>query len=175
MEISVDTSDLLKWARYLDTVATKTGPAAAKALNFIGDSIINKTITYLEESTGLEPEDIRRLITVKAATANDPTWEMDATATAPPSLDWSRPWDKGEAIDDAFTLVKIVTMDDDLVCEKCQQAQDDGPYTLEEAMAMLPIHPHCRCVMQPFSSLRRLPVTFGKLGAAPELFTVKQL
>jgi hypothetical protein len=79
---------------------------------------------------------------------------MDTSAIAPPSLDWSRPWDKRD-IDtfDQDAMVKVVTMGDDDVCEKCQQAADDSPYTLEEVYQIRHdtggdgclIHQNCRC------------------------------
>ena len=73
-------------------------------------------------------------------------------------------------------LVKIVTMEDELVCQACEDAADDSPYTLEEAQAKLPIHPNCRCLLQPFESTRRLPVQFGKGEAAGvQKLTLKEL
>jgi len=42
-------------------------------------------------------------------------------------------------------LVNVVTAGDDLVCEECQDIADDSPYELDEAMALLPAHPQCRC------------------------------
>jgi len=105
---------------------------------------------------------------------------MDASSIAPPSLDWSRPWatrddDAGNAFDQQ-TLVNIVTMGDEVVCEKCEEAATLSPYTLMDARQQLPIHPNCRCVLQTWSSFRRLPVQFGQPGAAPpQMMTMKQL
>lgn len=41
------------------------------------------------------------------------------------------------------------TARDDRVCQECQDAAERGPYTLEEARGMLPLHPNCRCAWIP--------------------------
>lgn len=43
-------------------------------------------------------------------------------------------------------LINIATAGDELVCDDCEEASDDGPYTIDEAEGLLPIHPNCRCV-----------------------------
>lgn len=41
------------------------------------------------------------------------------------------------------------TADDGLVCELCEAAAENGPYTLDEAHGMIPLHPNCRCAFIP--------------------------
>jgi hypothetical protein len=180
MDVTIEAEDLLKWARYFDEMPAKIKPAMAHALNYIGDQIVDKTVRYIADTTGLDPEDVRGMIVVSRATPNNWEWSMDASVVAPPSLDWSRPWDsRSSSTADPFaqqTLVKVVTMEDEAVCQRCQDAAEDSPYTLEQAQALLPVHPHCRCLLQPYSSHRRLPVTFGQAGATPpELHTARQI
>ena len=50
-------------------------------------------------------------------------------------------------------LVNILTAGDDLVCQECEDAALDGPYSLDEADELLPLHPHCRCVPIPASDV----------------------
>ena len=38
-----------------------------------------------------------------------------------------------------------LTAGDDQVCQECQDAASNGPYTLEQAHGMIPLHPNCRC------------------------------
>ncbi len=45
--------------------------------------------------------------------------------------------------------VEIITVGDSLVCDDCIDLQDNNPYTLEEAMNLLPVHPNCRCSYGP--------------------------
>ena len=41
--------------------------------------------------------------------------------------------------------VVINTSHDGLVCDYCIALEEDNPYTLQEAMKLLPAHPNCRC------------------------------
>ena len=43
----------------------------------------------------------------------------------------------------------LLTAGDDLVCSECQEMADAGPYTIEEARGILPIHPNDRCCWGP--------------------------
>lgn len=42
-----------------------------------------------------------------------------------------------------------LTAGDHRVCDQCQEAEDEGPYTIEEAEGMIPLHPQCRCIWLP--------------------------
>jgi hypothetical protein len=60
-------------------------------------------------------------------------------------------------------------MEDEKVCQFCQDAAADSPYTMEEAMAKQQhydmqgyLHPNCRCFLQPYYAYARLPVTMGR-------------
>jgi SPP1 gp7 family putative phage head morphogenesis protein len=44
-----------------------------------------------------------------------------------------------------------LTARDDKVCEDCQDAAANGPYTLEQAQGMIPLHPNCRCSWTPIA------------------------
>jgi hypothetical protein len=45
--------------------------------------------------------------------------------------------------------VNVLTAGDDLVCFRCQDASEEGPYSLAEAQGLLPLHPNCRCAWVP--------------------------
>ena len=45
--------------------------------------------------------------------------------------------------------VNISTAGDDAVCEECEDAAAGGPYTLDEAEDIIPLHPNCRCAWSP--------------------------
>jgi len=45
---------------------------------------------------------------------------------------------------------EVMTAGDKRVCSRCEILAKGGPYSLEEAMNMIPDHPQCRCVALPF-------------------------
>lgn len=45
----------------------------------------------------------------------------------------------------------VQTAEDDRVCPECESISEEGPYTFEEASALLPAHDNCRCVLVPAS------------------------
>ena len=179
IDINIDVSDLLKWSRYLETIPKKTPTAIARALNTVGDNVVRRIADYVSTGTGLHPDDVASLMTVKRASPSDLTWSIDASQLAPPSLDWSRPWDKPadqEQTFDSSILVKIVTAGDEKVCPVCERLAEQSPYTLPEAQQLLPVHENCRCLLTSWQATRKLPVTFGQNGAMPpELLSTKEL
>jgi hypothetical protein len=61
-------------------------------------------------------------------------------------------------------VVETVTADDDRVCQACQDISDSGPYSLDEAMELIPAHVNCRCAIVPTSAtMSELPLT-GMIG-----------
>jgi hypothetical protein len=53
---------------------------------------------------------------------------------------------KGVGLNVEFDLL---TAGDDIVCSACQDMADEGPYTIEEARGIIPIHPNDRCCWGP--------------------------
>ena len=56
------------------------------------------------------------------------------------------------------TLVNVLTAGDDRVCQDCEDIAADGPYELDEARALIPAHPNCRCAFIPFGDKRFAPL-----------------
>ncbi len=46
-------------------------------------------------------------------------------------------------------LVEVLTAGDDDVCQECEDISEEGPYALEEAQDLVPVHPRCRCAFVP--------------------------
>lgn len=44
---------------------------------------------------------------------------------------------------------EFLTAQDDAVCEECESLAQRGPYSLEQARGMIPVHPNCRCAYVP--------------------------
>lgn len=55
--------------------------------------------------------------------------------------------DDAEDIDSA---VGVRTAGDDLVCQECQDIADDAPYSIDDALDLIPAHPNCRCAFFPW-------------------------
>jgi SPP1 gp7 family putative phage head morphogenesis protein len=51
--------------------------------------------------------------------------------------------------DGVLIEAEFATARDDAVCQECQDAANAGPYTLDEARGMIPLHPNCRCAYIP--------------------------
>jgi len=47
-------------------------------------------------------------------------------------------------------LAEMVTAGDDRVCTICEELTLHNPYTLDDAMNLIPVHPQCRCTTIPF-------------------------
>jgi SPP1 gp7 family putative phage head morphogenesis protein len=47
-------------------------------------------------------------------------------------------------------MAEMVTAGDNRVCEACEALTLNNPYTLEDAMNLIPVHPQCRCLCLPF-------------------------
>ena len=52
------------------------------------------------------------------------------------------------------TLVNVLTAGDDKVCEDCASLSEDGPYEIDFASDLLPLHPNCRCAFIPWDDRR---------------------
>jgi SPP1 gp7 family putative phage head morphogenesis protein len=42
-------------------------------------------------------------------------------------------------------MAELSTAGDELVCAQCEAVESSGPYTVEQAHGMVPVHPNCRC------------------------------
>jgi hypothetical protein len=51
----------------------------------------------------------------------------------------------------------VINAGDDLVCDECLNIADDNPYTLDEALDLIPAHPQCRCSVTPWYDRRYGP------------------
>jgi hypothetical protein len=46
-------------------------------------------------------------------------------------------------------MAEWITMDDDEVCDDCREIAENGPYSIEKIITMMPACPECRCVALP--------------------------
>jgi hypothetical protein len=174
VDLSVDTSDLLKFARKMEDTAKTTGPIITTSLNEIGDQVLSLVATNLTKQSGLTLEQVRGMIKVKRASRNDLAYELTIQKELEEGDDVRKLEGKRESTDfgkrDPNDLVIIVTKDDDLVCMDCEELAAAGPMPLDVAKEHIPKHPHCRCVILPYVQKgKRLPVTMTSVtGTDPE-------
>jgi hypothetical protein len=196
IHVLIQTDDLLKWAGYFGELPKRTPEVLANALNSVGDNVLQISVDYFAEGTGLDAVDVRPLMEVQEATPGNLRWVMDASAVVlKDAPNWERPWQKPG--DDTFSqqqLLQIITSGDHQVCEVCAQAAADSPYTVEDINKLaakfankLPeyavygertnlIHPYCRCRTVPWIQSRQLNVQFATTPATPPVvLTARQL
>lgn len=179
--VKVFTKDLQRIWKVLETRKTKLLGAAAKMLNNIGDKTKQEMAYMISSQTLIPAETVLNSITVKRASSGDLNYHIDATKAfigmeTRPMGSGSKFKQRPEGYFHPKELVNIVSMEDDKVCEICQEAVEHGPYTIEEAQAMLPLHPHCRCLVASSIERRTLPVEFKKKGKAEiNTVSIKQL
>jgi hypothetical protein len=53
-----------------------------------------------------------------------------------------------------LSLVEVLTQGNELVCQRCEDISNDGPYSLDEAEGLIPAHPNCLCSFVPAMDLR---------------------
>jgi dipeptidyl aminopeptidase/acylaminoacyl peptidase len=197
IHVQIETDDLLKWAGYFDELPKKTPDAIARALNSVGGNVLEISVDYFAEGSGLDAVDVRPLIEVHEATAGSLRWMMDASAVVlMDSPNWERPWDKPDTGGNfqAQQTLQIVTSGDGRVCAVCAQAAEDSPYTVEDINKLKAkwkdwnpprpgagemtnlIHPYCRCRTVPWIQSRRLNVQFATTPPSPPVvLNVRQL
>ena len=59
IHVQIETDDLLKWAGYFDELPKKTPDAIARALNSVGGNVLEISVDYFAEGSGLDAADVR--------------------------------------------------------------------------------------------------------------------
>ncbi|RZN24777.1 HK97 gp10 family phage protein [Bradyrhizobium sp. Leo121] len=174
INVRIDSADLVKFMQNTEKAPQNIKGIAARALNKLGDQLLDDVVEVVAAQTGMDDRVLRRDIVVTRASPGNLYYSIDASAAlieAPATRPMPGARRFNRRPDDYFhaeELVNIVTMGDEEVCKICEALEEGGPYTIEEARTLLPAHPHCRCVVQPYRSRRELPVAFRK-GQSVEL------
>lgn len=180
VEVTVDASALVKWGRVLGEIPRVTKAASSRALNTYGDGVLQNMVRAIASANNWDPEAVRQRVIIMRATPNSLEYDMDFSQVIAGDQSWQRPWaERDQSNFDQDTLVKIITQDDGYDCQLCKDAAANSPYTMAQILDLqskwadyVPptpnihpgvitnlIHPRCRCLTQPWSSTRRLPVT----------------
>lgn len=162
VKIKVDTSELLEYTKRLRAAERVTGRAIALSLNNVGDSMVAVLATNLSRDTGLSLEQVRGLIKVRRASRSNLAYDVSMAdrLLTPEAAQLEGKRERGDfGKREPGEMVVIKTKGDELVCMDCEELQAAGPMPIETAMEHIPKHPHCRCVIMPYVSKKRLPVT----------------
>lgn len=200
MKLRVDASDLIRWSTFADQLASKIPKVLAHTLNYIGEIVVQEIANSIASQTGMPLTDILQAIDVTPANTSSLVFKIDArnaAVTERNNLSPSRPWESGrdDQTFDQLKLVNIVTFDS-FCCKVCEEAEADGPYTMEQVRTMQAkwadwtptnmhltldgprtnlLHPNCRCTIAPWRSPGRKLAIRPAPKAPEELMTLKQL
>ena len=169
VKFKLDVRELVQFAKRAVAVEKTASAIMANDLNDIGDQVVATMSLKVVRESGLSLEQVRGLMRVKRATRRNLVYEikMDrAVLEDPASLEGRREnTDFGKRR--PGTLVIVVSKQDELVCMDCEALAAAGPMPVEIAMAHLPVHPNCRCIIMPHVQKgKRLPVTFTTITGA---------
>lgn len=190
VRVQIDTADLLRFVRVMDSVERGVHTAVSDALNEVGDSAVREAITSISKDTGLDYSVAQRFVTAKRATPDDKSYqilvkhgliEQERVTRSLPRRQF--PGQESHVFDER-TLVNVKTAGDDNVCPICKRIEEEGPYDPGEIGRLRAMHPHflspelgCRCATIPFRSRRRLETRqrFGRGAGVERTTTMRQL
>ena len=166
LRINVDVQELIDLSKKL-TQAAKAAPVAmAIGLNEVGDQVLSAMSMDIAKDTGLEVEQVRGLVKVRRATRNRLEYEMTVNE-ALLEREMSKLEGRRESKDfgkrHPGQLVIVVSKNDENVCMECEELQAAGPMPVEVANRHVPVHPNCRCIIMPYISKKRMPVTMTSI------------
>ena len=178
IRMKVQKDALLKFRDYMrDEAPRQMKRSIVKALNVTGEEVVAALIKQVSDQLGISEGELREQITIRKATTANLKFEADLRHiydqdTSSRDIPRGRRDPETRAREsEPFTpgaLVNVVTAGDEKVCYLCEDAADNGPYTLEESKLLVPHHPNCRCAVVPFFPKKRMPVTFStSMGATP--------
>jgi len=163
IRIEIDTKEVLEYSKRLKSAERVTGLAIATSLNHVGDGLVATLAVNIAKQTSLGIEQVRGLMKIKRATRNN--LEYDVRVPDDLISETSARASEGKREKNEFgkyepgQLVVVVTKKDELVCMDCEEMEAAGPMPIDVAMRHIPKHPNCRCIIMPYVSKKRLPVT----------------
>jgi hypothetical protein len=177
---SFDYSEVVRLVRWNERIAKEniTDQAISSALNEYGDGLAREMRQDISNTTGLSTEAIRSHMVTERASPGNLNFDIDFDIGGLSGDIMSRPVtteDNAEGGDPVFGEEQMVQVllnggggDDDRTCDVCREIAAGGPYTIAEARSN--IHHgatiglnRCRCIIVPWKSTKRLPVTFETL------------
>jgi hypothetical protein len=168
ISFKIDTSELVTYSKNVVKVSKAMSPVMVASLNSVGDDLVSLLAINLSRQTGLHLEQVRGLMKVRRATRGRLSYELGvphSLLAEPESRRLEGKKEKGFGPFKPGQLVIVVTQDDELVCMDCEELGAAGPMPAETAMAHIPKHPNCRCVILPYVQRgKRMPVSMTSLS-----------
>jgi hypothetical protein len=171
--VDINSTELVRFVTHTSKVQSNMILASSRALNKVGDQLVEDIITEIAEETGMEASIIRRKINVVRATPMKLMYRIDAAsavidAPATRPMRGSRRFArKTDEYFQADELVDVITIGDEKVCHICEKIEEEGPYRIDIARTLIPAHPHCRCLVSPtqIANKKEMPVLFRRKGS----------
>jgi hypothetical protein len=171
IRIDIDASDIQRFIQEFRHLSDEVKRAGRDALNEVGDEMTTRTVRELALNTGIGPHHAWQFVKRTRATLRNLLYEVRLNNELIEQEGRGAPLERTfeERISNTFKegiLVRVMTAEDNAVCEICQDIAEQGPYSLEEIRKLKARHPHflstalnCRCKLSPAKFTRRLPVT----------------
>lgn len=170
-------SKLLQFPGRLRSIPQVLRANTADAINKAGDRVVDELAANLGMQMNMSPETVRKQIRIRRASYQRLEFEIDASSIAAdedltstgrrlPKRRFGTP-QQPERFFRQGQLVRVVTMEDDSVCEKCR-AVAEGRYSIEEARTLVPVHPNCRCHVEMINQEQDQPTFTTPSGRRPQ-------
>jgi hypothetical protein len=135
----------------------------ANALNKTGDALVHELAHDLALEANLNPEQVRSQMRIQRASYQRLEFRIDASNVERdssnnqrlPGRSFGSP-QQPERFFRQGQLVKIISAEDDSVCDICR-ALTEGRFTAVEARSLVPAHPNCRCTVAPINPADNQP------------------
>jgi hypothetical protein len=161
MKIAIDTSAVEKYSQKLDRAEKATKPIISVGLNEVGDGLVSILARDISKETGLAVEQVRGLMRIKRATKNDLKYDIIVNNRLleddPTTLEGRR---ESRDFGKQRPKTMVIIVNGPEPCADCEELGAAGPMPIEVAREHIPKHPHCQCVIMPYTPKgQRLPVT----------------
>jgi hypothetical protein len=128
-EFHVNLDDIAKLADKLGVISDKLASNIPEILNSVGEVLHERVVEEISNALGVDSSEIEEAITTRNASELKPEFSITSESRK-------------------FRYIKWLTARDEKVCKLCGPL--DGKLLLKaEAVLMLPVHPNCRCSLEP--------------------------
>lgn len=129
VEFKLDLSSLAKLAEKLGIVSEQLASNIPEILNSVGELLHDRVVGDVAEALGVDRLDVEDAIVTRAASELKPQFAIASESRK-------------------FRYIRWHTSRDEKVCPLCGPL-DDKLFLKSEAALMFPVHPNCRCSLEP--------------------------
>lgn len=136
-KITTPTMDTEIQAKRIEQVATSMNQSMINDVSATVDRGIINGKTYIQIA-----QSIRDTLAINADDPNYPGWR--AMRTAKTEAQWSENEGVRQQLKE-IGVTQVNILNSDGACDDCIAIAEDGPYTIDEAQGLIPLHPNCAC------------------------------